>query len=301
MWETQYLNLLRDLLLRGDEIKNDRTGVGTYSDFGRQIVVDLQQEFPLMTTKKVAWKAVVGELFWMLSGSTSAKELREKYGTTIWDEWQDEAGELGPVYGAQWRGWPGEEGSSVDQIAELLANLKERPYSRRHVISAWNVTDLPDERISPQANVDQGKMALAPCHCLFQFRVRPSGLLDLQLYQRSCDIFLGVPFNLASYALLCHIVAHLVGLKPGRFIWTAGDVHLYSNHREQAVEQLRREPSPFTGCHYFGDGPVVEIERGIGHTPRKFDSLEELLEFGPGAVRLSKYNPQSIIRAQVAI
>jgi thymidylate synthase len=294
MWEKQYLDLLRDLLLTGDEIKNDRTGVGTYSLFGRQIIVDLQQEFPLMTTKRVAWKSVVGELFWMLSGSTSARELREKYGTTIWDEWQDGNGELGPVYGAQWRSWPDVDGSTLDQISELLTNLRERPYSRRHVVSAWNVSDLPDERVSPQENVKRARMALAPCHCLFQFRVRPSGLLDLQLYQRSCDIFLGVPFNLASYALLCHIVAHLSGLKPGRFIWTSGDVHLYSNHREQALEQLRREAS-------VGGAPKVEIERGIGHTPRKFDSLDELLEFGPEAVRLSNYSPQGTIRAQVAI
>lgn len=293
MWEHQYLNLLRDLLLRGDEIKNDRTGVGTYSDFGQQIVVDLQREFPLMTTKRVAWKAVVGELFWMLEGSTSAKVLREKYGTTIWDEWQDERGELGPVYGKQWRAWEGVGGQKIDQIADLLVNLKERPYSRRHVISAWDVGALPDEKISPQLNVAAGQMALAPCHCLFQFRVRPSGLLDLQLYQRSCDIFLGVPFNLASYALLCHIVAHLVGLKPGKFVWTSGDVHLYSNHREQAIEQLRREIS--------GDIPTVEIKRGVGHTPRKFESLDELLAFGPSAVRLCNYNPQSIIRAQVAV
>jgi thymidylate synthase len=294
MWELQYLNLLRDLLLDGDEIKNDRTGVGTYSLFGRQIKVDLQQEFPLMTTKRVAWRSVVGELFWMLEGSTSAKRLREHYGTTIWDEWQDAAGELGPVYGKQWRAWEGIGGQKIDQISELLVNLKERPYSRRHVISAWDVGALPDEKISPQLNVAAGQMALAPCHCLFQFRVRPNGLLDLQLYQRSCDIFLGVPFNIASYALLCHIVSHIVGLKPGQFIWTGGDVHLYSNHREQAIEQLRRKPG-------LGAEASVSIARGIGYSRQDFSSLQELLEFGTSAVRLTGYEPQAAIKAAVAI
>ena len=240
-WEHQYLDLLDELLHEGNE-KGDRTGTGTRSLFVRQIRVDLQREFPLMTTKFVPFKAVAGELLWMLSGSTSAKELREKYGTTIWDEWQDEHGELGPVYGAQWRGWKGDSLIPVDQIADLIRNLKERPNSRRHVVSAWNVADLPDERFSPHENVENGRMALAPCHCLFQFYVN-DGKLSCSLYQRSCDIFLGVPFNIASYALLTHIIAKLVGLDVGEFIWTGGDVHLYNNHVEQAQEQLQRFPA----------------------------------------------------------
>lgn len=240
MWEDQYLNLLDELLTKGNE-KGDRTGTGTRSLFVRQIRVDLQREFPLMTTKRVPFKAVTGELLWMLSGSTSAKELREKYGTTIWDEWQDEHGDLGPVYGAQWRSWPG-EWATIDQIAELITNLKERPNSRRHVVSAWNPSSLPVESLSPQQNVADGRMALAPCHCLFQFYVN-DGKLSCALYQRSCDIFLGVPFNIASYALLTHIIAKIVGLEVGEFIWTGGDVHLYNNHVEQAKEQLTRAPT----------------------------------------------------------
>lgn len=237
-FEDQYLHLLKSLLDSGNE-KGDRTGTGTRSLFRRDIRVDLQREFPLLTTKKVPFKAVAGELLWMLSGSTSAKVLREKFGTTIWDEWANSTGALGPIYGNQWRSWHDEFGDDIDQIADLIKNLRDRPNSRRHVVSAWNVADLPDETISPQENVKNGQMALSPCHCLFQFYVH-DGKLSCSLYQRSCDIFLGVPFNIASYALLIHIIATIVGLNVGEFIWSGGDVHLYNNHVAQATEQLSR-------------------------------------------------------------
>jgi thymidylate synthase len=284
-WEKQYLTLLEELLLSGNE-KGDRTGTGTRSLFHRLIRVDLQQEFPLMTTKRIPFKAVAGELLWMLSGSTSAKELREKFGTTIWDEWQDERGELGPVYGAQWRDWSGIDGQGnmghIDQIADLIHNLKTRQNSRRHVVSAWNVIDLPDESVSPQENVANGRMALSPCHCLFQFYVS-DGKLSCALYQRSCDIFLGVPFNIASYALLTHIIAKIVGLDVGEFIWTGGDVHLYNNHVGQAEEQLSRTPN--------GSRPKLIWNR----TPAHIDDVQ-VSDF-----EVLGYYPLAAIKAPVAI
>ena len=209
--------------------KDDRTGTGTLSVFGHQMRFDLAAGFPLVTTKKLHLRSIIHELLWFLQGDTNIAYLRE-HGVGIWDEWADAQGNLGPVYGAQWRSWPAPDGSHIDQISQVLAELRRNPDSRRLIVSAWNVAELP-------------KMALAPCHALFQFWVA-EGRLSCQLYQRSADIFLGVPFNIASYALLTCLVAEQSGLQPGEFIWTGGDCHLYLNHLEQADEQLRRQPLP---------------------------------------------------------
>lgn len=244
----QYLGLLKHILENGTE-KTDRTGTGTKSVFGYQMRFDLQKGFPLVTTKKVHLKSIIHELLWFLKGETNIAYLRE-HNVNIWNEWADEEGELGPIYGYQWRSWPTPDGKVIDQIQQIIEQLKNTPNSRRMIVSAWNVADLPDESISPQQNVANGKMALAPCHAFFQFYVAPStssgqaGKLSCQLYQRSCDTFLGVPFNIASYALLTHIVAQQCNLQVGDFIWTGGDVHLYLNHLEQAKLQLTRQPYP---------------------------------------------------------
>jgi len=222
----QYLDMMRHVLESGTE-KADRTGTGTRSVFGWQMRFDLQHGFPLVTTKKLHLRSIVHELLWFLQGSTNVAYLREN-GVTIWDEWADGNGELGPVYGHQWRHWPTGDGGEVDQIADLVERIRKDPDSRRLIVSAWNVADIP-------------KMALAPCHAFFQFYVA-AGRLSCQMYQRSADIFLGVPFNVASYALLTHMVAQQCDLAPGEFIWTGGDCHLYLNHLEQAREQLAREP-----------------------------------------------------------
>jgi thymidylate synthase len=222
----QYLDLLHHISNVGVH-KQDRTGVGTVSSFGHQIRIDLSEGFPMLTTKKLHLKSIVHELLWFLSGDTNIRYLQEN-GVRIWDDWADEEGELGPVYGAQWRSWPTPDGCQVDQITQLLAQLRDNPDSRRHIVSAWNV-----------AVVDQ--MALPPCHCMFQFYVA-DGRLSCQLYQRSADMFLGVPFNIASYALLTLMVAQVSGLAPGDFIHTFGDAHIYMNHREQVIEQLSRTP-----------------------------------------------------------
>lgn len=241
-----YLDLLSKILAEGHQ-KGDRTGSGTLSIFGHQMRFDLSNGFPLVTTKKVHLKSIIHELLWFLKGDTNIAYLKEN-GVTIWDEWADDNGELGPVYGKQWRNWPAGNGVAIDQIAQIIRQLKETPNSRRIMVSAWNVADLPDESLSPQANVATGKMALAACHALFQFYVAPSaipglsGKLSCQLYQRSCDTFLGLPFNIASYALLTHMVAQQCGLDVGDFVWTGGDVHLYMNHLEQAQLQLTRAP-----------------------------------------------------------
>jgi thymidylate synthase len=228
--ERQYLDLLADILANGVE-RGDRTGTGTLGVFGRQIRFDLAQGFPLLTTKKLHLKSIVYELLWFLRGDTNARWLQER-GVRIWDEWADPAtGELGPVYGRQWRSWAAPDGRSIDQIAKLVEGLKANPNSRRHIVTAWNPADVDD-------------MALPPCHCLFQFFVA-DGRLSCQLYQRSADVFLGVPFNIASYALLTLMVAQVVGLKPGEFVHCFGDAHLYLNHVEQAKLQLTREPRPF--------------------------------------------------------
>ena len=236
----QYLDLLQKILDEG-EVKEDRTGTGTRSFFGHQMRFNLNDGFPLLTTKKIFFKGVVHELLWFLNGSTDNNKLKDN-GVHIWDEWEDESGDLGPIYGYQWRHWLDQNsGESIDQIQNVIDQLRNNPSSRRIIVSAWNVADLPDESISPQDNVKNNKMALAPCHALFQFFVS-QGALSCQLYQRSCDTFLGLGFNIASYSLLTHMLAQQCDLNVGDFIWTGGDVHLYLNHMEQAKEQLSREP-----------------------------------------------------------
>ncbi len=227
--DTQYEDLLRHVLANGTP-KSDRTGTGTRSVFGHQMRFDLSRGFPLITTKRVHFRSIALELLWFLRGDGNVRWLQER-GVTIWDEWADEDGDLGPVYGVQWRSWPTPDGRHVDQITEVLHTLRTNPDSRRMVVSAWNVAELD-------------KMALAPCHAFFQFHVA-DGKLSCQLYQRSADLFLGVPFNVASYALLTVLVANEVGLEPGDFVWTGGDVHVYDNHVDQVREQLTRTPYPF--------------------------------------------------------
>ena len=222
-----YLDLLQ-LLLDAGTAKGDRTGTGTLSRFGHQIRFDLNEGFPLVTTKKVHLKSVVHELLWFIQGNTNTQYLRDN-GVSIWDEWATEGGDLGPLYGAQWRSWPTPDGGAIDQLTEVIESIKVRPDSRRLLVSAWNPSLLPDESQSPQDNVRSGRMALAPCHTLFQFYVADNQL-SCQLYQRSADVFLGVPFNIASYALLTHLVADQCSLAAGDFIWTGGDVHVYQNH-----------------------------------------------------------------------
>ena len=232
--ERQYLNLLQDILDNGVQ-RGDRTGTGTLGVFGRQMRFDLANGFPLLTTKKLHRKSIILELLWFLRGDTNVKWLQDR-GVSIWDEWADADGELGPVYGKQWRSWTAPDGRVIDQIATVVEGLKTMPNSRRHIVSAWNPADVDD-------------MALPPCHCLFQFFVA-DGKLSCQLYQRSADVFLGVPFNIASYALLTMMVAKVTGLQPGEFVHTLGDAHLYLNHLDQAREQLARQPLPL---------PVMEI------------------------------------------
>ena len=235
----QYLQLLEHILSTGAN-KGDRTGSGTKSVFGYQMRFNLADGFPLLTTKKIHLKSIIHELLWFLQGDTNLAYLHQ-HGVKIWDEWADENGDLGAIYGAQWRSWTAADGQVIDQISQVIQQLKKTPNSRRMIVSAWNVADLPDESISPQENVKQGKMALAACHALFQFYVA-DGKLSCQLYQRSCDTFLGVPFNIASYALLTQMIAQQCDLQLGDFVWTGGDVHLYLNHLEQAEQQLLREP-----------------------------------------------------------
>ena len=234
-----YLELLEKLLSEGT-LKGDRTGSGTLSMFGYQMRFDLAAGFPLITTKKVHLKSIIHELLWFLNGDTN-NNLLESQGVSIWREWADEHGELGAIYGKQWRSWMLHNGESIDQIAQVVDQIKTNPNSRRMVVSAWNVADLPDEKMSPQDNVSQGKMALAPCHAFFFFFVA-DGKLSCQLYQRSCDTFIGLPFNIASYALLTMMIAQQCDLQLGEFVWTGGDVHLYLNHQEQAKIQLSSTP-----------------------------------------------------------
>jgi len=263
--EWQYLNLLRDILDNGVR-RDDRTGTGTLGVFGRQIRFDLQKGFPLLTTKKLHTRSIFIELLWFLRGETNIAWLKEN-GVSIWDEWADAEGDLGPVYGKQWRSWATPNGDSLDQITRLVHGLKTNPNSRRHIVSAWNPADVDD-------------MALPPCHCLFQFFVA-EGKLSCQLYQRSADVFLGVPFNIASYALLTHMVAQVVGLEPGEFVHTFGDAHLYLNHLEQAELQLTRQPLPF---------PTLTV------APRDDLFAFELTDF-----QLSGYEPWPHIKAAVAV
>ena len=262
----QYLDLLRRTLDEGVR-KEDRTGTGTLSVFGHQMRFDLRDGFPLVTTKKVHVPSVVCELLWFVRGDTNVAWLHE-YGVTIWDEWADETGDLGPIYGYQWRSWPAPEGRHIDQLAAVIEGIRADPDSRRHVISAWNVADLP-------------RMALAPCHALFQFYVA-DGRLSCQLYQRSGDLFLGVPFNIASYALLTHMVAQVSGLEAGDFVHTLGDAHLYLNHLDQAREQLAREPRPL---------PELRLD----------PSCRTIDAFTPGAVEVVDYDPHPAIRAPIAV
>lgn len=235
----QYLDLVQTILDHGHQ-KGDRTGSGTLSIFGYQMRFNLADGFPLVTTKKIHIKSIIHELLWFLQGDTNIGYLKAN-GVSIWDEWADEQGDLGPVYGAQWRNWPTANGETIDQIDQIVEQIKRTPNSRRMLVSAWNVADLPNESLSPQQNVADGKMALAACHALFQFYVA-DGKLSCQLYQRSCDTFLGLPFNIASYALLTHMLAQQCDLQVGDFVWTGGDVHLYLNHLEQAKLQLSRQP-----------------------------------------------------------
>lgn len=237
----QYLDLMRHVDEHGT-VKGDRTGTGTKSVFGYQMRFDLAKGFPMVTTKKLHLRSIIHELLWFLHGDTNTQYLKDN-GVSIWDEWSTDDGDLGPVYGYQWRSWPTASGETRDQISDLIEQIKKHPNSRRLIVSAWNVSDLPDESISPQENVQQGKMALAPCHAFFQFYVA-DGKLSCQLYQRSADIFLGVPFNIASYALLTMMVAQVCDLQYGDFVHVLGDAHLYSNHAEQVATQLERDPLP---------------------------------------------------------
>ncbi len=262
----QYLDLLRDALENGVE-RSDRTGTGTLGLFGRQLRFDLAQGFPLVTTKKLHVKSIIYELLWFLRGDANVRWLQEK-GVSIWDEWADAAGDLGPVYGKQWRSWATPDGRTIDQMADMMAQLRANPYSRRLVVTAWNPADIPS-------------MALPPCHCLFQFHVA-QGRLSCQLYQRSADIFLGVPFNIASYALLTLMVAQAAGLKPGDFIHTFGDAHLYLNHRDQAREQLSRDPHPL---------PEIALNPAV----------TDLFGFSYEDFTLTGYDPHPHIKAPVAV
>ncbi|MDI9246243.1 thymidylate synthase [Marinobacter sp. CHS3-4] len=236
-----YLDLMQDVVDNGFD-KGDRTGVGTRSVFGRQLRFNLQEGFPLVTTKKVHLRSIIYELLWFLRGSTDNNWLKERK-VSIWNEWALEDGDLGPIYGKQWRSWQCPNGDVVDQISEVIEQIKTKPNSRRLIVSAWNPAELPDESIGPQDNVREGRMALAPCHCLFQFYVA-DGKLSCQLYQRSADLFLGVPFNIASYSLLTHMIAQQCDLDVGEFVHTFGDCHLYQNHLTDEIvfEQLKREP-----------------------------------------------------------
>ncbi len=242
----QYLDLLDHVLTTGVD-KSDRTGTGTRSVFGHQMRFDLAEGFPVVTTKKLHLRSIIGELLWFLRGDTNVRWLQER-GITIWDEWADADGELGPVYGHQWRSWPTPDGDSVDQIAKVIASIRNNPDSRRHIVSAWNVAEVEE-------------MALPPCHTMFQFYVRPAvdggpAFLDCQLYQRSADVFLGVPFNIASYALLTMMVAQLTDLRPGHFVHTLGDAHLYSNHLDQARLQLTRAPHTLPTMRIAAKGDI---------------------------------------------
>ena len=282
-------NLAKHIMMNGD-VRGDRTGVGTKSIFGHQIKLNLQEGFPIVSIKKTHFKSIVAEILWMLRGETNVEWLH-KHGVTIWDEWADENGDLGPVYGFQWRNWIDSHGSSSDQIAELLDGLKNNPFSRRHLISAWNVAYLPIESKTPQENVKRGRMALAPCHVLAQFYVREINgikILSCHVYQRSCDVFLGLPFNLAGYALLTHIFAAALNYEVGDLIWSGGDVHLYLNHKSQVNKLLERNP-------LYHKAPTLKIAKPL--TPEIV--LNDQLEVD--WFTLENYTHDDAISAPVAV
>src|SRR6201982_428690 len=261
-----YLDLLERVLEDGVK-KDDRTGTGTLSVFGHQMRFDLGHGFPLVTTKKLHLKSIIHELLWFLAGDTNVKYLRD-HGVTIWDDWADERGDLGPIYGRQWRSWPARDGGAIDQIANVVEAIRRNPDSRRLIVTAWNPADVD-------------RMALPPCHCLFQFYVA-KGRLSCQLYQRSADVFLGVPFNIASYALLTMMIAQVTGLKPGEFVHTLGDAHLYSNHLEQARLQLSRVPRPL---------PAMTLNPAV----------KSIFDFRFGDFTLEHYDPHPSIKAPIAV
>lgn len=262
----QYLDLLKYILDKGIE-KEDRTGTGTISIFGYQMRFNLEEGFPLLTTKKLHLKSIIYELLWFIRGDTNIKYLKE-HGVSIWDEWADENGDLGPIYGYQWRSWPSYDGGHIDQLSRVINGIKNNPHSRRHIVSAWNVADID-------------KMALPPCHCLFQFYVA-NDRLSCQLYQRSGDVFLGVPFNIASYSLLLMMVAKVCGLKPGEFIHTLGDAHIYLNHLDQVKLQLTRQPRKL---------PQIIINRDV----------DSILDFKYEDFKLIDYNPHPHIKGEVSV
>lgn len=262
----QYLHLMQEILQTGTH-KGDRTGTGTLSVFGRQLRFDLSEGFPLVTTKKLHLRSIIYELLWFLNGDTNIKFLKDN-GVSIWDEWADENGDLGPVYGHQWRSWPAPDGRHIDQISQVISQIRSKPDSRRHIVTAWNPSEVD-------------KMALPPCHALFQFYVADNRL-SCQLYQRSADYFLGVPFNIASYALLTHMFAQQCNLQPGEFVWTGGDVHIYSNHVEQAQLQLSREPYPL---------PRLLIKR----------RPETIFEYRYGDFEIVNYQAHPSIKAPIAV
>jgi thymidylate synthase len=262
----QYLDLCRRVLEEGHR-KSDRTGTGTISVFGHQMRIHLQDGFPLLTTKKLHYRSIIYELLWFLKGDTNVGYLQQ-HGVRIWNEWADENGDLGPVYGRQWRSWPAKDGRTIDQISEVVRLIREHPDSRRMIVSAWNPAEIPE-------------MALPPCHCLFQFYVN-DGKLSCQLYQRSADLFLGVPFNIASYALLTHMVAHVTGLKVGDFVHTFGDAHIYLNHVAQVKEQLERTPRPLPG---------LKIVRNVS----------SIFDFDYDDFKIEGYHPYPHIKGEVSV
>lgn len=264
--DKQYIELCKHILENGVK-KQDRTGTGTLSIFGYQMRFDLSEGFPLLTTKKLHWKSIAYELLWFLRGDTNVRYLN-KHGVTIWDEWADENGDLGPIYGYQWRSWPDGKGGNIDQIAQVVEQIKHNPDSRRLIVSAWNVADIDE-------------MALPPCHCLFQFYVS-DGKLSCQLYQRSADVFLGLPFNIASYSLLTYMVAHVTGLKVGEFVHTLGDAHIYSNHIEQVETQIQREPRKL---------PTLKIKREV----------TDIDDFTFEDFEIIGYDPHPHIKGEVAV
>ncbi|MCM0611055.1 thymidylate synthase [Marinobacter sediminum] len=276
-----YLDLMQDVVDNGFD-KGDRTGVGTRSVFGRQVRFNLKDGFPLVTTKKVHLRSIIYELLWFLNGSTDNNWLKERK-VSIWNEWALDDGDLGPIYGKQWRSWHCPDGRVVDQISEVIEQIRTKPNSRRLIVSAWNPAELPDESIGPQDNVREGRMALAPCHCLFQFYVA-DGKLSCQLYQRSADLFLGVPFNIASYALLTHMIAQQCDLDVGEFVHTFGDCHLYQNHLTDDIvfEQLKREPRAL---------PTLVLKR----------KPESIFEYELEDFEFDGYEPYPGIKAPIAI